>query len=219
MAGILYLFPDTNLLIQCSPLEQLNWEQWKAFEEVHLLITRPVQREIDKHKNGGNDRLGRRGKKAASLLREVITGDADHNIIREAGPCVKLFVRIDLRPNDTLTETLNFGEPDDQLVGTAHSFMSANPSCDVRILTHDTGPMASARVVKVAVEVIPDEWLLPPEASEADKRIKALEGEVARLTQAEPTFDITCLDRDGKPCELLALEATIYDALSEAEVA
>jgi len=137
MAGILYLFPDTNLLIQCSPLERLDWEQWKAFDEVHLLITRPVQREIDKHKNGGNDRLGRRGKKAASILREVITGDVDHKIVREAGPRVKLFVRADLKPSEALAETLNYDVPDDQLVGTAHSFMSTNPAHDVRVPTEN----------------------------------------------------------------------------------
>ena len=29
----LYLFPDTNLFIQCRPLEQLDWSEWEEFEE------------------------------------------------------------------------------------------------------------------------------------------------------------------------------------------
>jgi len=42
MTKILYLFPDTNLLIQCLPLEQLDWERWKEFDEIDLIVSRPV---------------------------------------------------------------------------------------------------------------------------------------------------------------------------------
>lgn len=60
---ILYLFPDTNLFIQCLPLEQIDWAQWADFDEVRLLICRPVQREIDNQKNRGNDRVSQRARK------------------------------------------------------------------------------------------------------------------------------------------------------------
>ena len=33
----LYLFPDTNVFIQCKPLEQLDWSEWQEFSEIHLL--------------------------------------------------------------------------------------------------------------------------------------------------------------------------------------
>ena len=59
----LYLFPDTNLFIQCLPLQQIDWTQWDDFDEVHLLVSRPVQREIDNQKNRGNDRVGQRARK------------------------------------------------------------------------------------------------------------------------------------------------------------
>jgi len=219
MVKILHLFPDTNLLIQCLPVEQVDWERWKEFGEIHLIISRPIQKEIDKHKNGGNERLAKRGRKAASLLREVITGTADYKVIREASPRVKLFVRTDIKPSEALAETLNYSEPDDELVDTVHSFTSQNQGCDARVLTHDSGPMASAKMVGVAVAVIPDEWLLPPEKSESDKRIKSLETEVARLKQAEPAFDITCLDMTGTECDKLELKATCYEAMSESELA
>jgi hypothetical protein len=219
MRKILYLFPDTNLLIQCLPVEQLGWGRWKEFDEIHLMISRPVQKEIDKHKNSGSDRLATRGRKATSLLREVITGSVDHKMVREAGPSVKLFVRPDIKPSDDLAEILNYGEPDDVLVGVAHSFLSQNTDSDVRVLTHDSGPMASAKMVGVPIAVIPDEWLLKPEQSEADKRIKFLEAEVARLKQAEPSFDIACLDITGAECDKLdQLEAIFYDPISDNEV-
>jgi PIN domain len=219
MTKILHLFPDTNLLIQCRALEELDWERWKEFDEVRLVISRPVQKEIDKHKNGGNERLAKRGKKAASLLRDVIADAADHKVIREADPRVTLFIRLGIRPSEEFAEILNYAEPDDQLVGTAHSFATQNPGCDARILTHDSGPMASAKTVGVTAAVIPDEWLLPPERSESDKRIKALEAEVARLKQDEPAFQIACLDRNGEECDRIELETTCYEPLSDSELA
>jgi PIN domain len=218
MTKILYLFPDTNLLIQCLPLEQLDWERWKEFDEIDLVVSRPVQKEIDKHKNGSNERLAKRGRKAANLLRDVITGSTDHKVIREAEPRVRLFVRTEIKSSETLADILDYSEPDDQLVGTVHSFMAQNPGNDARVLTHDSGPMASAKMAGVAVVVIPDEWLLPPEKTESDKRIKSLEAEVARLKEAEPAFDITCLDVTGAESDNLEREATRYDAMSASEI-
>lgn len=132
MTKTLHLFSDTNLLIQCRPLEQLDWERWNEFDELHVVVSPPVQKEIDKRKNSGGDRLAKRGRKAASLLREVIAGDTSHKVIRQAGPRVMLFVRADIKPSESVAGTLNYAEPDDRLVGVVHSFASENPTA-----THD----------------------------------------------------------------------------------
>lgn len=71
---VLYLFPDTNVFIQCRPLEDLDWSEWTDFDEVHLLVCRTVQREIDHQKNRGNDRVGRRARKVSSLFRDIVQG-------------------------------------------------------------------------------------------------------------------------------------------------
>jgi hypothetical protein len=75
------IFPDTNAFVQCRPLEQVDWSVWKDFDEVHLIVSRPVQSEIDNQKSKGSDRLGRRGRVASSLFREVIC----------AGPATRSF--------------------------------------------------------------------------------------------------------------------------------
>jgi predicted ribonuclease YlaK len=182
MARIVYLFPDTNVLVQCRPLEQLDWSGWKNFDEVHLVLSRPVQAEIDDHKNKGRDRLAKRAKAASSKIRDLITGDDDHLVVRPTGPSVKLFLNPLLRPSQELADVLDYSRADDQLVGSVHAFTKKNEGADARVLTHDTGPMATARTVGVAIAPVPDEWLLPPEPSESDKRIRALEAEVARLS-------------------------------------
>jgi integrase len=179
-------------------------------------VARPVQSEIDELKNRGGDRLARRARKASSLLRQLITGHNDHLVIRPTNPVVKLFIDASLRPTEGLGD-LDYGRRDDQLVGCVHAFAQLRPGVDVRLLTHDTGPMASARMVGVAFTPVPDDWLLPPEPSDSDRRIRALEAEVARLKQAEPEFVIACVDADGQEVQKLDLEIVHYEALTAHE--
>ena len=57
----LYYFVDTNLFIQCHPLQQLDWSPWQGFEEVRLIVSSPVQHEIDRLKTRGG-RIGKRAR-------------------------------------------------------------------------------------------------------------------------------------------------------------
>jgi len=89
---ILYLFPDTNLFIQCRPLSELGWDRWGAFDEIHLIVSRPVQAEIDKHKNRGNDRVAKRARTASSLLREIIGHEGDRYLYIIGSFAVFIFI-------------------------------------------------------------------------------------------------------------------------------
>lgn len=69
MKQTLYLFPDTNLFIQCLDLQELDWSKWPDVAEVHLIVSLPVQQEIDKQKTlGQNSRVGRRARRTYSSL-------------------------------------------------------------------------------------------------------------------------------------------------------
>jgi PIN domain len=201
MVRIVYLFPDTNVLVQCRPLDQVDWSGWQDFDEVHLVISRPIQAEIDEQKNKGGDRLAKKARAAASRIRDLITGEDDHELVRPSGPTVKLFLDPRLRPSEELADVLDYSLTDDRLVGLVHAFAKQNEGADARVLTHDTGPMATARMVGVAFSPVPDGWLLPPEPSESDRRVRALEAEVARLTDNEPKFAISCVDANGNELE------------------
>jgi PIN domain len=218
MPNVLYLFSDTNAFVQCRPLEQVDWSGWKEFDEVHLIVSRPVQVEIDNQKNKGSDRLGNRARTTSRMFRELIVADSDHKVIREVGPCVKLFIRQDLKPSPELADRLSYEERDDQLVGITHAFAQRNPGADVRVLTHDTGPMASARMIGVAFVAIPDDWLLPPETNEAEKKIAVLQAELTRLKKAAPAFRITCVDVEGNAIDKIEIEAARYAPLNNDHV-
>jgi hypothetical protein len=218
MTQTLYLFPDTNVLEQCRPLDKLNWSGWGDFDEIHLIISRPVQTEIDEHKSKGGERLARKARKASSLLREIILGGSDHKIVQASAPCVRLFIKTAIRPSQELADILDYDRPDDQFVGTAHAFLHQNPDLDVRILTHDTGPMASAQMIGIAIAAVPDDWLLPSEPSEYEKRISLLESELARRTKTEPELNIACIDIHGNKLDKLELEVLYHEPLSDEDV-
>ncbi|MEG6507619.1 PIN domain-containing protein [Methyloligella sp. 2.7D] len=218
MAKIAHLFVDTNVLVQCRPFDQLDWSEWNNFDEVHLIVSRPVHSEIDHQKSRGGDRLAKRARKASTLLREILLSDETYKIVRDAKPCVKLFLDTTL-PTDALNDRLDYSRNDDRLVGTVHAFDQIEPQADVRLLTHDTGPMATAKMVGIQFAVVPDHWLLPPEPNQADKRIKKLEAEVSSLREAKPNFLIEYIDDQGQAVERINFDLPRYEPLRADEVA
>ncbi len=112
-------------------------------------------------KGKGGDRLARRARDASSLFREIILSDAGYKIIRDDNPSVVMVIEPRLMPAEGLN--IDYLLADDQLVGIATEYQRLHPDADVRVLTHDTGPMATARTVGVGLAPIPDEWLRPPE--------------------------------------------------------
>ena len=212
---LIYLFADTNLLVQCRQLEELDWSTWNAFDEVRLIISSPVLREIDYHKNKGNDRVGKRARNASAMFRKML--DDGCMLVRASGPCVKLTVETQHRQSEALKERLNYQERDDQLIGTVYEFAERTPNAEVRLLTHDTTPLYTARSLGLTADVIPDEWLLPPENTETERELTALRLENARLKKAEPQFESQCLDSAGSEIQRYECSFTWFDPLTDAE--
>ena len=68
MMKVLRFFIDTNVQIQCRPLAELDWSPWAGFDEVQLVVCRPVQREIDHQKGRGNDRVGKQARRIVNSI-------------------------------------------------------------------------------------------------------------------------------------------------------
>ena len=214
---ILYLFPDTNLFIQCRPLQELDWSEWENFEEIHLIICRPVQREIDNQKNRGNDRVSQRARKMYSLFRKIALGANDYEPILETTPQVKLFLESPSKPSTELEHRLDYSKPDDEIVGCLYRFRQDHPDKDARLLTHDTGPMMTAKSLDMRFIPIDETWILPPENTEAEREITRLQNEINQLKKAEPQFQIRCVDEHDAEVEELKLEYNAYEALTDTE--
>nr|WP_281351011.1 PIN domain-containing protein [Budvicia diplopodorum] len=182
-----------------------------------MLVSRPVQVEIDRQKGGGNNRLSKRARSASSLFRYILLPENNYYEVRNAKPIVRLYLRQDIKPDESLSDRLMYSERDDQLVGITAQFSKDRPDSPVILLTHDTGPMASAKMVGVNFRTIPDEWLLAPETSETDKQINKLQAELTRLKQTAPNVEI-CFENQMTGESDFNLETVIYSALTEEQV-
>ena len=112
---ILYYFVDSNLFLQCRPLEELDWAPWATFEEVRLIVSKPVLREIDNRKNKGHDRAGRRARATTTIFRQIQSDK--RRLVRSNDPRVVLCVEPQHQYSKDLKDQLNYDERDDQLVG------------------------------------------------------------------------------------------------------
>ena len=215
---ILYLFPDTNLFIQCKPLQELGWSEWSEFTEVHLIVCRPVTREIDNQKNRGNTRVAQRARSTYGLFAPLAEDEQEFLIVHNSAPVVKLFLEGLGQPSPELREVLDYDKTDDQIVGSLHRFLKTNPDADARLLTGDRGPMMAARSLELAWVPVKEIWLLPPEQNEVEKENTRLRQRIDELQNSEPRFKIELIDKEGKSIERLDADHLIYEPLSESEI-
>ncbi|WP_017347471.1 PIN domain-containing protein [Pantoea sp. A4] len=218
MNSKVYLFPDTNLFIQCKPINEINWSKWNDYDEVCLIISRPVQAEIDRQKGGGNTRLAKRARATSSMFREILLSEEKYREVLSKKPIVRLYIRQDIKPDESLSDQLTYSERDDQLVGIVSSFSDPHNNKKAFLLTHDTGPMASAAMVGVEFIPIPDEWLMAPETSESDKEITKLKTEISRLKKTEPIVSIKFKNHTLDGSEIKNIEKIIYDPLTDEQL-
>ena len=214
----LYLFPDTNLFIQCRPLADLDWSEWDEFEEVHLIACRPVQREIDSQKNRENDRVARRARTTYGVFMRIIDSESGFELVRPVGPQVKLYLQGPSLPSEELKGTLDYGKADDEIVGYLYKYKQENPNEDARLLTHDGGPMMTAKSLGIPFIPIKDEWLLTPEHNESEKEVARLKERIRQLEKAEPRFKIDLVDPRGEILDEIRMEFLINEPMSPDEI-
>ena len=211
--NILHLFPDTNLFIQCKPLAELDWSVWSEFEEVHLIVCRPVTREIDNQKTRGNSRVAQRARSTYQLFAPLAEEEQDFLVIKNSVPIVKLLLEGLGQPSTELKEVLDYSKTADQIVGCLHRFRKENPDADARLLTHDRGPMMAARSLELPQVPIKESWLLPPEQNEVEKENTRLKQRVAELEKSEPRFKMELIVEEGKTVEHLEADHLICEPL------
>jgi hypothetical protein len=209
------LFPDTNLFLQCKPIEQLPWEEISG-DDILVLISRPLQAEIDELKQSGSSRKAQRARTATSLFRRILKGD--NIVMKEDKPHVAIAFSPHVNQDNFGDYNLNPSRPDDQIAFEALIYRENHEERDVALLTHDTGIAVTAKSVGLPYVIIPDEWLLPPETDSRDKRIKELELRVKELEKTHPQIEIKCLDTDHKAIDSLSVKLPKYWPITESQI-
>lgn len=191
-----HLFVDTNFFIQCKKYDQIDWNIGELADanEIVVMVARPVQSEIDRQKQGGNSRLAKRARTANSLFGQMLADDSNQfvtevrgkKIVFQFAPLYKL-----KELSDAVSELDVMAQNDDALVATAKLYQQRNLEHNIHLLTQDNGMILSAKLCGVPYVMPPDDWNLPPEKDEKDKRIAELEDKVRIFNQQFPVIEIT----------------------------
>jgi len=183
-----YYFVDTNIFLQCKDLREITWKEAEINDKsITLIISRPVQEEIDKHKNDSNRRRSTRARKANSILRKMIFNNGELKLNENETEIIIMFSPTykteDLKLNySDLDIELN----DDRIIAEALMFKSGTPDSKVFLLTNDTVPMLTAQRNGLDFVEIPDSWLLPPEKDNKDIIIDELQNKIKMLEKSYP---------------------------------
>lgn len=217
LSGAITLVVDTNIFLECSPLNQIPWDDL-GFDEISLIVPRPVQQEIDNHKKGIKGRTFKKALAATASFREIVTGNGEPLVVRERSPRVTLSLMAQSKIDPTLSEDLDPSFNDDAIILRLLQHAQNNPSDDIRLLTHDTGPMATAQSVGVKFIPIPDGWLSNEHDDPSAKENARLLAEVKRLKSQEPVFSVSARDRAGNDTNRLEVVIDHYESLTPEDV-
>ena len=216
---ILHLFADTNFFLQCRSIIELPWSDLGDFDEIRLIVCRPVIREIDNQKYRGNDRVGKRARSTYKLFRDIIATGKSHKIVNDGKPKVILTLEASLLPSRELKDHLDYTRPDDEIIGCMHEFRQNHRDSYVRLFTHDGGPMILAQSLNLDYVPISNDWLLAPENSKSERQLAQLKKRVTELQQVEPRVRLKCVDQNGEEIKSINIKYLVYDKLSDYEVA
>lgn len=212
------LFLDTNILLQCKHLKEIPWKDLESKVPLLLIISRPVQDEIDRLKSDGNSRRAKKARGVNKFLREIVFSEDSKTKVRSSNPSVDISILPRMRGNNTLPYILDMSSTDDQIIAEMLCYTNENSNHDVAILTQDTNLLVTAKNLNLPFYQIPDNWLLPPEPDSRDKQIKILEEHVKELQSSYPEVVITVQDNKLDMIDSLSIEVECYKELEVAEL-
>lgn len=207
---------DTNVLLQCRPLEQLTWSKhFPDYDLIRLHVGRTLFSEIDKLKSGGNSRRAQKARSASQQIRKLLQLDGRrHRLSNKPVPIDLCLSNVNVQPANF--PDLDFEIPDNRLI--AEALMLRSEGNDVVVVSHDTGPLFTAQLSGLRFLEVPEEWLLPAEKDDRDKKIDQLEKEIIFLRSQAPNIAVRFRDSNDQEVDTLDIEIMVVPQLSEQDV-
>lgn len=211
MASVI-LFIDTNGFIQLYDLKDLKWrELFPGVKQVRIMVARAVIEELDKHKTSTKDRQRNRARAALKLIAEA--SKAKDRVLKLKDKPVTVTLEIPPRAKldwDSLS-ILDPNKSDDRLVAEAVTYGN-----DAAIFSHDSGPRLTADDMALKSYEPLEDWHLPSEQSDADKKIALLERQLEAAKSTKPRLGIGIEGRD--PSGKLTLYRPILPPLEDEQI-
>ena len=214
----LVLFIDTNLIFQCKPLEELDWNLLD-YQEILLLVPRKVLEEVDKGKRSPNNRISKRAKNFSSTILNNLSSIDDGLCFQKENPKVSITVTQGLPFSESPPKTLNLEIPDHYIAFEMILYQNAHSDIKIGLLTGDIPLRITARQHEFEVYDIPEDWFLPPEPDERDRQIGQLKEQIKRLEGNSPSIAFG-LELEGKFLDSQNVEVPFqaFPPLSDEEI-
>ena len=185
-----YFIADTNLFLQYKALDEVDWRLLDHLDDIEVVVCRTVQREIDSLKYGREGRRSKRARRAASIFFKILEHGPQQQ--KATPPRVLLSMYERALPSKDLGDQLDYTKNDDCIIGFLAQFRADNPSADVRLLTSDYGQAFTANHLQLPYVIVPEDWRLPPERDDKDRKIEQLTQQLKERQAPEPEFDFSC---------------------------
>lgn len=206
------VFVDTNGFIHFRDLKDCPWKQLiDGVSTVDIVVASSVIRELDHHKNSTNDRRRNRARLALRVI-EQASRSPDFALELKLLP-VRIRMVISTQVVDwKQTPNLDPAKPDDQLVAEARSYSARSI-----VLSNDAGPRIRARTIGLRAEEPPDDWLLPLQKTDAQRKLEQAEADLKSLRSTIPQISLNLADQESIGQEA-NFEIPILRALTAEEV-
>ncbi|MDB5360085.1 MAG: hypothetical protein JWO51_1382 [Rhodospirillales bacterium] len=206
------LFIDTNGFIQMRDAKDLPWNEiFKDAARIDLMISPRVIEELDKFKVNTNKRKRDRSRAALKIIDSASQNDDMALTVRTSSPEVRVVIAQNPAFDWSRYPNLDQSKPDDHLVAEAIAF-----GANAAIFSHDSGPRIRARIARIAAHKPPDNWLLPDETSDDQKKISQLERQLEKALSTSPSI-VVAINGLIAPGGSLVFEIPIVQALDPSD--
>jgi hypothetical protein len=176
------LFTDTNTFIHLRDLKDLPWRDiFPDAKCINIIVASRVIEELDDLKNSNNGRKRDRARLALKLIESASKSENHSLVIRDSPIEIRIAISSAAPPDWSKTPRLDPQKPDDQLVAEAVTYGNT-----AVLFSYDTGPRIRARLANIAAFEPLDDWQLPAEQTDDQRKITQLERNLERALSTFP---------------------------------
>lgn len=174
-----YLFLDTNIFLHFKWYEEIPWKKLlNTSEDITVVLTDVVMRELEQHKDHSRDRIRKRAKKIVEKFQHILLDGESPSIPLIHCPAITI--------KEEEKNLFDVSVSDDKLL--LNILHSPYDMKDKIVVSYDTLLLLKAKEHKLNYYRMDDSYKLAEEPTEEEKELKKAKQELERLTnrQSDP---------------------------------